>query len=218
MPKLQLDTFFLGFSFPLSLITMSLLFSIMSDNGKAILWLKNIGFWFVNLGVIVFFILIIFEKLLPQVFVTLILFATVIMILCLLIILGKNLQQKAFLVSGMGFLLFTAITGIVYIVFEMTPGYTSENYKWLLRIHSFAALYGWNLCGLTIILRYKDFPLKLHSYTLIIFHWITVLVLAPLGCYFPFFAYNATICFIVILCAIMFTKGKSDSVISVSTR
>jgi hypothetical protein len=215
-PKLQLDTFFLGFSFPLSLITMSLLFSLMKDNGKPILWLKNIGFWFVNLGVIIFFIFIIFEKMIPQVFVTSILFGTVVMILYLLVKLGKDLQQKAFLISGMGFLLYTAITGILYIFYEMSPDYASENYKWLMRMHSFASLYGWNLCGLAIICRLDDFPLKLHSYTLIAFHWITVIFLAPMGMYYKFFACSASFCFIVILYAVMFTKGTPDSIISVS--
>ncbi|MCK5784782.1 MAG: hypothetical protein KAH06_10060 [Desulfobacterales bacterium] len=215
-PKLQLDTFFLGFSFPLSLITMSLLFSIMKDNGKPILWLKNIGFWFVNLGVIIFFMFIIFEKLMPQVFVTSILFGTVIMILYLLVRLGDDLQQKAFLISGMGFLLYTAITGILYIFYEMSPDYAGENYKWLMRMHSFASLYGWNLCGLAIICRFKDFPLKLHSNSLIAFHWITVFFLAPMGTYYKFFACAAFICFVIILYVIMFTKGTTDKLISVS--
>jgi len=215
-PKLQLDTFFLGFSFPLSLITMSLLFSLMKNNGKPILWMKNIGFWFVNLGVIIFFLFIIFEKLIPQVFVTSILFGTVIMIMFLLIKLGEDLQQKAFLISGMGFLLYTAITGILYIVYEMSPDYVSENYKWLMRMHSFASLYGWNLCGLAIICRFDAFPLKLHSYTLIGFHWITVIFLAPMGTYYKFFACSASVCFIVILYAVMFTKGTADKIVSVS--
>jgi len=215
-PKLQLDTFFLGFSFPLSLITMSLLFSLMRDNGKSILWMKNIGFWFVNLGVIIFFVFIIFEKMLPQVFVTSILFGTVIMISYLLIRLGEDLQQKAFLISGMGFLLYTAITGILYIVYEMSPDYASENYKWLMRMHSFASLYGWNLCGLAIICRFNDFPLKLHSFSLIAFHWLTVMVLAPIGCYYRFFAVTATISFIFILYIILFRKGKTDSIVTVS--
>ncbi|MDA3897251.1 MAG: hypothetical protein PF482_14040 [Desulfobacteraceae bacterium] len=215
-PKLQLDTFFLGFSFPLSLITMSLLFNLMKDNGKPVLWMKNIGFWFVNLGVIIFFIFIIFEKMAPQVFVTLILFGTVVMILYLLVKLGKDLQQKAFLVSGMGFLLYTAITGILYIVYEMSPDYVTENYKWLMRMHSFASLYGWNLCGLAIICRFDDFPLKLHSYTLIGFHWFTVIFLAPMGMYYKFFSCSATICFFVILYAVMFTKGTADSIVSAS--
>ncbi|MBC2715466.1 MAG: hypothetical protein HF978_09165 [Desulfobacteraceae bacterium] len=215
-PKLQLDTFFLGFSFPLSLITMSLLFSLMKDNGRPIRWMKNIGFWFVNLGVIIFFMFIIFEKLMPQVFVTSILFGAVIMILYLLVRLGDDLQQKAFLISGMGFLLYTALTGILYIVYEMSPDYASENYKWLMRMHSFASLYGWNLCGLAIICRFDDFPLKLHSYTLIAFHWITVIFLAPMGMYYKFFACSATVCFVVILYTVMFTKGTTDSIVSVS--
>ena len=215
-PKLQLDTFFLGFSFPLSLITLSMLFSLMKDDGKLILWMKNIGFWFVNLGVIIFFMFIIFEKLIPQVFVTSILLATVMMIMYLLVSLGKGLQQKAFLISGMGFLLYTTLTGILYIVYEMSPDYASENYKWLMRMHSFASLYGWNLCGLAIICRFDDFPLRLHSYTLIGFHWITVIFLAPMGTYYKFFACSATGCFIVILYAIMFTKGTTDAIVSVS--
>ena len=75
MRKLQLDTFFLGFSFPLSLISMSVIFAFMKgDFSRVILRLKNIGFWNVNLGVIIFFIFILFEMFVHQVFVTTILF------------------------------------------------------------------------------------------------------------------------------------------------
>jgi hypothetical protein len=152
----------------------------------------------------------------PQFFVTSILFGTVMMIMYLLVKLGEDLQQKAFLISGMGFLLYTAITGILYIIYEMSPDYAGQNYKWLMRMHSFASLYGWNLCGLAIICRFDDFPLKLHSYTLIGFHWLTVIFLAPIGTYYKFFACSATVCFVVILYAVMFTKGTADSVVSVS--
>ncbi|MBU1183212.1 MAG: hypothetical protein KKF00_13830, partial [Proteobacteria bacterium] len=56
-PKLKLDTFFLGFSFPLSLITMSVMFSLMKDDVRNIIRiLKDAGFWTVNLGVIIFFL------------------------------------------------------------------------------------------------------------------------------------------------------------------
>lgn len=210
-PKLQLDTFFLGFSFPLSLITMSLIFSLMADNGRLILVLKNIGFWFVNLGVIIFFLFIIFEKLAPQVAVTTLLFVTVVMIFYLFVTLGKDLQQKAFLVSGIGFLLYTAITGILYIIYEMMPGYSPENMKWLMRMHSFASLYGWNLSGLAIICRYDDFPLRLHSPSLLLLHWITVAVIAPLGCYYPVFSVSATICYGIILYLVFFSTGRPVS-------
>lgn len=212
LPKLQLDIFFLGFSFPLSLITMSLIFSLMVDKGAMILFLKNLGFWNVNLGVIIFFLFIIFQDLMPQVVVTTILFLTVIMIFYLFVTLGRQLQQKAFLISGIGFLLYTAITGILYIIFELRPGYNPDKLKWLLQLHSFAALYGWNLCGLAIICRYNDFPLKLHSKYVITLHWITVILLAPLGCYYQFFAVAATVCYFIILYVIFFSRGKVEAV------
>lgn len=208
MPKLQLNTFFLGFSFPVSLITMSLMFSFMIDKDRLTLLLKNLGFWNVNLGVIIFFLFIIFERLMPQVAVTLILFFTVIMIFYLFMALGKQIQQKTFLLSGMGFLLYTAVTGIVYILYEMMPGYSPEKYHWLLRAHSFAALYGWNLCGLAIICRYHDFPLRLHSRYLISLHWVTVILLAPLGTYFRSFAVLTVICYAALLFMILFSKGN----------
>lgn len=210
--KLQLDTFFLGFSFPLSLITMSLIFSLMDDRGAIVRFLKNLGFWNVNLGVIIFFLFIIFERLMPQVVVTSVLFLTVIMIFYMFIALGKQMQQKAFLISGIGFLLYTAVTGILYILFELMPGYDPEKLKWLLKLHSFASLYGWNLCGLAIICRYHDFPLQLHSKYVIAFHWITVILIAPLGSYFRFFSITATIFYVIILYAIFFTDGKTLAV------
>jgi hypothetical protein len=208
LQKLQLDTFFLGFSFPLSLITMSLIFSLMDDRGALILFLKNLSFWNVNLGVIIFFVFIIFQRLTPQVIVTSILFFTVIIIFYLFITLGKKMQQKIFLISGIGFLLYTAVTGILYILFELMPGYNPEKLKWLLRLHSFASLYGWNLCGLAIICRYNDFPLQLHSKYIIAVHWITVILLAPLGSYFRLFSVIATVFYVIILYVIFFTSGK----------
>ncbi|MFO7557740.1 MAG: hypothetical protein R6X10_02830 [Desulfobacterales bacterium] len=214
MPKLELDTFFLGFSFPVSLITMSLIFSLMEkSNDRPVLCMKEIGFWSVNLGVIVFFLFIIFEKLLPQVFVTSILFLTVIMIFMLYKKIGRRLQQKNFLTSGMIFLLVTAVTGILYIFFQFTSDYSPDKYKWLLKIHAFAALYGWNLCGLSIICRYDDFPIRLHSNGTILMHWLTVMILAPLGIYYRPFAVLATISYICILYVILFSKGKESQVL-----
>ncbi len=208
MPKLQLNTFFLGFSFPVSLITMSLMFSFMIDKDRLDLVLKNLGFWIVNLGVIIFFVFIIFEWLMPQVAVTLILAVVVVMIFYLFVTLGQRIQQKTFLVSGMGFLLYTAVTGIIYIFYEMMPGYSPDKYRWLLRAHSFASLYGWNLCGLAIICRYHDFPLRLHSRYLIYLHWITVIFLAPLGTYYRHFAVLTMIGYAALLVMILFSKNQ----------
>jgi len=210
MPKLRLDTFFLGFSFPVSLITMSLIFDLMKKTGdRPVLVMKEIGFWSVNLGVIVFFLFIIFETLLPQVLVTSILFLTVIMIFMLYKNLGKRLQQKNFLTSGMIFLLVTAVTGMLYIFFQFMPDYTPDKYKWLLKVHAFASLYGWNLCGLSIMCRYNDFPIRLHSNGIILTHWVTVMILAPLGVYYRLFAVLATISYIGILYFILFSQGNN---------
>lgn len=209
MPKLQLDTFFLGFSFPLSLITFSLIFSFIEESDKpGVNRVKEAGFWLVNLGVVIFFIFIIFEQLHPQVLVTLILFVTVMVIFRLFYKMGKDLQQKHFLVSGMGFLVVTAITGIAYILLEYSYDYEPGRYKWLLNLHAFAALYGWNLCGLSVICRYKDFPVMLHSMPIILLHWVTVLIFAPLGKFQPLFAVLALVGYMLILYFLLFSKRQ----------
>ncbi len=206
IPKLELNLFFLGYSFPLSLITMSLVFSIMENHSGRVGFLKNAAFWLINLGVIIFFGFILAEVFLPQVAVSTILFASVIMVFYLFVRLGRNLQQKQFLISGMGFLMVTSITGIAYIFLEFAPGYDIDRLVWLMRLHSFAALYGWNLCGLAIICRYNDFPIQLHSKRTIALHWLTVVVLAPLGCYDPAIAVMATISYAVYLYIVLFSK------------
>jgi hypothetical protein len=211
MPKLKLDTFFLGFSFPLSLITMSLIFSFMKEETGAVLKIiKEAGFWTVNLGVIIFFMFIIFELLTPQIFVTSILFLAVVVIFYLYYRLGEQLQQKNFLTSGVCFLLMTAVTGIAYIILQFTSDYSPSQYKWLLRLHAFASLYGWNLCGLAVICRFKDFPIRMHSKTVIAFHWVTVLVLAPLGSYFRIFSVLAILFYALILVLILFSSGVRE--------
>ncbi|MEA3438565.1 MAG: hypothetical protein U9R43_19030 [Thermodesulfobacteriota bacterium] len=207
-PKLKLDTFFLGFSFPISLITMSVIFSFMKGGfSKNILSLKNVGFWTVNLGVIIFFVFILYEMFVPQLIVTTILFLSVVLIYFLYTKLGVRVQQKSFLTSGMFFLWYTAVTGILYIILEYSPAYTPENSKLLIRMHSFAALYGWNLSGLAVICRRDDFPIQLHSKTIIAIHWITVIILAPLGTYYWPFAACTIICYVFILYMILFSKG-----------
>ncbi len=208
MSKLKLDTFFLGFSFPLSLISMSVIFSFMKgDFSRAIMRLKNIGFWNVNLGVIIFFIFILFEMFIPQVVVTTILFLSVILIYYLFLKLSRHRQQKAFLTSGMFFLWYTAVTGIIYIIIETMPSYDHGSLKFLMRMHSYASLYGWNLSGLAVICRRDDFPIRLHSKSIIAVHWLTAILLAPLGTYYQPFAIAALAAYGFVLYMILFSKG-----------
>ncbi len=75
-------------------------------------------------------------------------------------------------------------------------------------MHSFAALYGWNLSGLAVICRKDDFPIRLHSGYVIAVHWFTAIVFAPLGTYYPIFAPLALIGYGFILYMIMFSKGR----------
>jgi hypothetical protein len=207
MPKLQLNTFFLGFSFPISLITMSVIFAMMDKQvGSLAKALKEIDFWVITAGVVVFFLFIIFETLLPQLIIAFILFIAVVVILALYYRLGEEVQQKNFLTSGIYFLMVAGLSGIAYIIAKFTSDYSSEKYLWLLRIHTFASLYGWNLCGLAVICRFNDFPIKLHSKKMIILHWLTVIVLAPLGLYYPIVAFLATVAFVVFLSNMLFSQ------------
>lgn len=210
MEKLTLNTFFLGYSFPLSLITLSLVFSMLSNVGGPPLRrvLMEICFWTITCGVIIFFVFILFEKFLPQIFVTSALFLAVVTVFYLYLRYAELIQQKLFLTSGIGFLIFTAVTGIAYIFMQMSEGYDPNKTKWLLNMHVFASLYGWNLCGLSVICRFDDFPIKLHSPTVIVIHWITAVILAPLGVFFGPVAILAIIGYSFITLTLFFSSNK----------
>ncbi|RLB98912.1 MAG: hypothetical protein DRH34_13300 [Deltaproteobacteria bacterium] len=209
MEKLTLNTFFLGFSFPLSLITLSLVFSMLKKiEGSSARVVMEVCFWTITLGVIIFFIFILFEKFIPQIFVTAALFTAVVIVFLLYTTFADNIQQKLFLTSGIGFLILTAISGIVYICMQMSDGYDPQKIKWLLQMHVFASLYGWNLCGLSVICRFDDFPIRLHSPTVIFIHWLTAIVLAPLGVFYGWFAILAIIGYSFITLTLFFSTNK----------
>ncbi len=211
LEKLKLDTFFLGFSFPLSLISMSVIFALMKKEQITITsYLKESAFWIINLGVIIFFLFILANLYLPQVFISVTLFCTVSLILYLYWHEGRKLQQKAFLTSGILFLLITSITGIIYIFLAFSDNYSPDNALPLLRLHAFTALYGWNLSGLAVISRHGDFPIQLHSQKVILLHWLTVVVLCPLGYFFPIFSFIAIIAYFWLLFTLFFKHGKVD--------
>lgn len=213
MEKLTLNTFFLGFSFPLSLISLSAIFSMLRKiEGSSAKILMEICFWTITLGVIIFFGFILFEKFIPQLFVTSALFMAVVTVFCLYLKFAERIQQKLFLTSGIGFLILTAISGIVYIFMQMSEGYDPERSKWLLHMHVFASLYGWNICGLSVICRFDDFPIKMHSPTVIFIHWLTAIVLAPLGVFYGWFAILAIIGYSFITLTLFFSSNRGKYV------
>ncbi|CAG35983.1 hypothetical protein [Desulfotalea psychrophila] len=212
IPKLTLDTFFLGFSFPLSLISMSVIFSLMQKARTSFArTLKEISFWIINLGVIIFFIFILAGLFIPQVIIASTLFITVGLVFFLYISLGIPSQQKNFLLSGILFLLCTSITGIIYILLEFSPLYNPENSLPLLRMHAFMALYGWNLSGLAVAARHREFPLQLQTKPTIALHWITVVILCPLGYFFAPVAIVAVLAYSVFLYQLLFGIGEEIS-------
>lgn len=207
--KLQLNTFFLGFSFPVSLITLSVMFSMMHKS-KTFLkrFLKVTCFWVINLGVIVFFGFILFESLTLELVISLILFIAVTTVLYLYITLGLEEQQKNFLTSGILFLVLTAVSGIIYITLYFTENAPDYQKELVLNFHRIVSLYGWNLSGLAVITRFYDFPIKLHSGYIITLHWVTVCLLVPLGYYNLWFAIASLIVFFIFLCFLFFSKGN----------
>ena len=210
MEKLVLNTFFLGYSFPLSLISLSLIFGMLHKyEGSTRKVLMELCFWTITLGVIIFFVFILFEKFIPQIFVTTALFCAVVMVFYLYYTFADRIQQKLFLTSGIGFLIYTAITGIAYIFLQMQPDYDPAKTKWLLNMHVFASLYGWNLSGLAVISRFGDFPIRLHSPTVIFVHWLTAVVLAPLGVFYGWFAYLAIAGYAFITLTLFFSSNRT---------
>jgi hypothetical protein len=171
-------------------------------------FLKELSFWAVNLGVIFFFMFILLQMITAEIAISLSLFITVIIIFFLYLRLGIRWQPKAFLTSGVVFLIMTAVTGIAYILlYVLIPQPTGG--KLLLKLHALISLYGWNLNGLAVICRYDDFPIQLHSGRVILFHWIIVLVLAPLGFYFRPMSILAVTAYGVFLSIIFFTDRST---------
>jgi hypothetical protein len=206
--KLTLNTFFLGFSFPLSLITFSLIFSQMHKGRTPVRrFYKMLSFWTINLGVIIFFIFILFESVTMELVISFVLFFAVCGVLIQYIVLGIREQQKAFLTSGIVFLMVTAVSGIAYIMLYPMDMYTPENRALVLNFHRITSLYGWNLSGLAVICRYNDFPIMLHSGKAIFLHWVIVLILAPLGYYFAIAGLGAVAAYGLFLYLMFFSRG-----------
>jgi hypothetical protein len=203
--KFQLDTFFLGFSFPLSLITLSVMFRLMDHTDTPMYKIiSEIDFWAINLGVIIFFIFILMGSWVLELLISIVLLIAVCSVLFLYVNFGLHQQPKAFLTSGIVFLVLTAVTGIAYILDYFTSVQLDRTF--ILRFHTILSLYGWNLSGLAVICRFKDFPIQLHSKSTIALHWLTVAILAPLGYYYSLFSILAVFAYVYFLKIMFFAR------------
>ncbi len=197
--NLTLNLFFLGYSFPLSLMAMSVMFSFIQEgSGKVFQGLSQVFFWFITLGVTIFFLFILLDLAVAKFIIATALFVVVAVMLIFFLRYGRAVQQKHFLASGMFFLLGTGVSGVAYIVLARFPEAYQSYGRLLLNAHGYLALYGWSLSGMLVLVRWNDFPLQVNSLGAISLHWIALGVFAPLA------KGNLTMAFIAILLYLLF--------------
>ena len=170
--------------------------------------LKESFFWIINLGVIIFFIFILSEKIYLELLISVVLGVCVFFIFYVFVKKCDHIQQKYFLMSGMFFLLATAVTGILYIIFFIIHPTNKTLLNKIIDYHRLMSLYGWNLSGLAIIARYNDFPIQLNSKYAIVLHWLTVGVLAPIALNSSIFTV-LTIGFYILFLILIFFSNSS---------
>ena len=209
--RLSLNSFFLGFSFPISLITFSVIFNLIKDKIESKKIVGELFFWVINSGVIAFFIFIITEQIFFELIISVILGICVFSVFYVFIKNCGGIQQKYFLTSGMFFLLMTAVTGILYIVVYINSPDNKYLLNKIIEYHRLISLYGWNLSGLAVITRIDDFPIRLNSMYAIAIHWLTVAVLAPIAMNSCLFTVLTLCAYVVYLTLIFFSKSSVEN-------
>lgn len=206
--SLLLDDFFLGFSFPLSLVTFAIIFSLVRDDVPT--WVRTAresSFWIVTGGVILFFVVIILGIVPAEIaFATILLLDVVLIFYLFRLDLAERSDPADFLTSGMIFLVFTGITGLLLVLWGVFTPNDQHGGNLLLQTHAYLSLYGWNLAGFTVIVHQHDFPLRLNDLPIILLHWVTVALLAPLGSLHPIFALAAIPAFVTLTGLILFSR------------
>jgi hypothetical protein len=205
---LLLDDFFLGFSFPLSLVTFAIIFSLVREDAPN--WVRvarECSFWIVTVGVILFFVVIIFGIVPAELVFSTLLLADVVLIFYLFRLdLADRSEPADFLTSGMIFLVLTGVTGLLLVLWGIITPNDQHGQNLLLQTHAYLSLYGWNLAGFTVIVHRFDFPLRLNDLPIILLHWVTTALLAPLGSLHPIFAFVAIPAFITLTGLILLSR------------
>ncbi len=200
--KLNLHVFYLGFSFPISLITFSALFKRIEQGQRPPSRLMSeFAFWALNLGVIFFFVFILLEILPVQFVMASSLFSVVVVTAYLHFRSGIGDARARMLTSALAFLTIGSISGLLYVVVlwliagdSYTPGY-------IINLHSAANVFGWNLTWILLAARTEEYPIRTSPRTLMALHWPMVFLL-PLGWISWLFAIPA-----FVLCAALLYLG-----------
>ncbi len=209
LEKLDLHVFFLGFSFPISLSTFSLIFERIESGGNPQGRRQaEFCFWALNLGVIVFFLFIISEIYAGQILMSLTLFAAVMITLRLHLKYSPQNQEAALLTSALSFLIVGSLSGVAYIILLWTtPDYESGI---IMSLHSAAAVFGWNMVWLMLTARKGHYPLSFNTKTLILIHWILV-ALIPFARESPLAAIPAMLCLLAFLTMALLSPSQTQS-------
>ncbi len=212
-PKMTIDIFFLGFSFPVSLITMSLLFSNIQNSSKGSeSFLSQFVFWAVNIGVIVFFVFILVGWVYSQITIAALLFVSVGIMLWSFITWYNRDSSFQMFFSGMMFFLISAISGLAYIVVKYSYfGSSSHLQKYLLELHRYVSLYGWNQVGMLLLLQKNCFRIPRLNSASLICHWLAILLFAPLAFFCPLFGLLASILYAAFLVIAVWKRGDESN-------
>jgi hypothetical protein len=215
LPYLILDDFYLGFSFPISLATFAVIFSITPDARRSLFpFLGTASFWITTIGVIIFFVFIILAILLAEFIIAALLLLDVLILYYIFRVgTGGQTEEIRFLTSGMVFLIVTGVTGFLLVLWSALVPNDLPGREFLLQTHAYLSLYGWNLVGLTAIIHYGDFPRRLNNKSIILLHWITVALLAPLGSGVAIVAFASIPLFVYLTSVLLFPRlGPTSTV------
>jgi len=209
LEKLNLNVFFLGYSFPVSLLTISIVFkSLKTEYNKTINSIGLLLFWTITVGVIVFFIFILMELLIAEIVMASTLVCAVSGLLLLFYHNDQDSPHRALLLSAMTFLFFTGVTGLLYIL-KYEFAVFEQSHKYLLTLHGKISLYGWNLIGIFLAIRWKDKVIPSQSKLIIPMHWIAIVCFAPLGHSYASAAIVAVLMFTFVVYQALITRSET---------
>jgi len=85
--------------------------------------------------------------------------------------------------------------------------------KVILKMHAFYSLYGWNLTGMMVIIRWNDFPIALNTGKAIYYHWFVILLLAPIAKFYPAAVIPAIASYVLFLAFFFFSRKKVKKIV-----
>ncbi len=200
--KLDLHVFYLGFSFPLSLVTYALIWRRAEGSKNAPgPFVSEYSFWALNLGVILFFVFIVAEVFFMQFLLALLLLTVVGTAMYVHLRSRPQDREGKLLWSALGFLALGSLSGTLYV--SVLWGIEHLYSHYLLSFHSAANVFGWNMTWMLIAARPTEPDSRVSPWVLIPVHWL-FMVMLPLARASALMALPATALCLVLLVLALF--------------